>query len=95
MEHVNIWGKSVKGSGLKSWLLKSVFAACVYNLWMERNQMIFQHKVSSHDLVILKTVTAIRDLLNLKRGVKKSYKNIGLCCSWSLSTSVFDPHCLV
>ncbi|XP_058216740.1 uncharacterized protein LOC131327608 [Rhododendron vialii] len=86
--------QNAKGSSFKCWLLKSVLAACVYNLWIERNLRIFQHKFSPIDQVILKTVTSIRELVHSKTGVKQSQKNMELCCNWGLSNRIFTPSVL-
>lgn len=52
----------------KSWILKSVLAAWVYNQWWERNQRVFQHKASFHDLVILKSVNVYSGFIELEKG---------------------------
>lgn len=53
--------QNVKGTGFKSWVLKTVLAATVYTLWMEWNQRIFQQKALSRDQLVLRTVSCIRE----------------------------------
>ncbi|XP_058217251.1 uncharacterized protein LOC131328308 [Rhododendron vialii] len=67
--------QNVKGTGFKSSVLKTVLAATVYTLWMERNQRIFQQKALSRDQLVLRTVSCIREALSLKRDVIQSQVN--------------------
>lgn len=94
--------QNVKGTSIRSGILRGVLAATVYSLRMERNQRVFQHKAIAASFflnskaiaqyqLILKTVNCIRDSLSSKRGVKQSPMNRALCVSWGLSERIFGP----
>ncbi|KAI8538656.1 hypothetical protein RHMOL_Rhmol09G0121700 [Rhododendron molle] len=64
MDVVDWYVQNVQNKGFSNLLLKSMLAATVYGLWMERNVRIFQDRASSTvDIVSLKIVNSIRDFL--------------------------------
>lgn len=65
----------VKGTSFRSLLLKNVLAATMYNLWMERNQRVFNQNASTQDQIILRTISCVKESLCLKRGVDQTQLN--------------------
>lgn len=63
MDVVDWYVQNVQNKGFSNLLLKSMLAATVYGIWMERNVRIFQDRASTVDIVSLKIVNSIRDFL--------------------------------
>lgn len=60
LDVVNWFIVNVKGKGFSNLVKRSVLAAAVYVIWMERNRRVFQGKTSSVDEVSLKLVNAVK-----------------------------------
>ena len=71
-----------------SWKLS--LAATVYNIWIERNCRLHQHRANGVHHISEKIIDMVRLKLSSLRGVHDTTENRRVAARWNLPTSIYD-----
>ena len=78
----------LKGKALISTLLRICWSSCIYLVWKERNQRIFQRKSKMTEQVLEQVKEVVRCRLDGLHRVEAEHVNRSLCRNWGLLDTI-------
>uniref|UniRef100_A0A5B7BH22 Reverse transcriptase zinc-binding domain-containing protein n=1 Tax=Davidia involucrata TaxID=16924 RepID=A0A5B7BH22_DAVIN len=81
----------LSAKNFKTSIVKMLFSATGYHIWIERNNRVFIGKRQSQGQILNSALTEVSLASMVWRNVNRSYENWDLCLSLGLSEAVFHP----